>query len=390
MNIRKSTKLDFKVLVQALAIIFLITTEISAESNTPKKPAPTQPNPKTSAGAPTKNRPPISEGSKPSNPNPRRDNPNNPPVSIPEVVKPTPMPLPKKPNNPPVSIPEVVKPTPMPLPKKPNNPPVSIPEVVKPTPMPLPTKPNNPPVSIPEVVKPTPMPLPTRPNNPPVSIPEVVKPTPVPLPKKPNNPPVSIPEVVKPKPMPLPTKPIDPPVSIPEVAKPTPVPLRRPIVSDRKPLPPTGATKAPIQETPRYATYSDRNNQRNALNNQNYYQQQTVRDFYEHTRKYPQPSFRNQGNNNNFNTYSWVNNNRYFYGYNYRNFNYITCYDRFNNRFSIITIPNENLTYPVVIQPYPPVSIQPYPVNYYQTFDTTGILSSILMLLRITQGNYIW
>ena len=370
MNLVHSTKLSFSILVQSLAIIFLITAEISADSNTPKKPAPTQPNPKTSAVTPTKNRPPISEGSKPSNPNPAKDKPNNPPVSIPEVVKPTP--------------------TPVPLPTKPANPPVAIPEVIKPTPMPLPKKPNNPPVSIPEVVKP--MPLPKKPANPPASIPEVVKPTLMPLPKKPNNPPVSIPEVVKPKPMPIPTKPNNPPASIPEAAKPTPtpVPLRRPIVSDRKPLPTTEATKAPIQEAPRYTTYSDRNNQRNALNNQNYYQQQTVRDFYEHTRKYPQPISRNQGYTNNFNTYSWVNNNRYFYGYNYRNYNYITCYDRFNNRFSIITIPNDYQNYPVVIQPYPPVMIQPYPVNYYQTFDTTGFLSPILMLLRITQGNYTW
>ena len=347
MNIRKKAKLDFSILVQSLAIIFLITAEISAESNTPKKPAPTQPNPKNSAGAPTKNRPLISEGSKPSKPIPaNKEKPNNPPVSIPEVVKPTPTPLPKKPANPPVSIPEVAKPTPMPLPKKP--------------------------------------------ANPPVSIPEVVKPKPITLPKKPANPPVSIPEVVKPKPIPLPTKPNNPPVSIPEVVKPTPVPLRRPIVSDKKPLPPTQPTKAPIQETPRYTTYPDRNNQRNALNNQNYYQQQTVRDFYEHTRKYPAPISRNQGYTNNFNTYSWVNNNRYFYGYNYRNYNYITCYDRFNNRFSIITIPNDNQNYPVVIQPYPPVMIQPYPIGYYQTFDTTGFLSPILMLLRIAQGNYIW
>ena len=326
MNLDKRAKLNFSVLVQSIAMIFLITAEISADSNTPKKPTPRQPNPKTSAVAPTKNRPPISEGSKPRNPNPSKDKPNNPPVSIPEVVKPTPMPLRKKPNNPPISIPEVAKPTPIPLPKKPNNPPVSIPEVVKPKPMPLPKKPIVPPVSIPEVVKPTP----------------------------------------------------------------TPVPLRRPIVSDKKPLLPTQPTKAPIQEAPRYTTYSDRKNQRNALNNQNYYHQQTVRDFYEHTRKYPQPISRNQGYTNNFNTYSWVNNNRYFYGYNYRHYNYITCYDRFNNRFSIITVPNENLNYPVVIQPYPPVMIQPYPVNYYQTFDTTGFLSSVLMLLRITQGNYIW
>ena len=372
MNIRKRAKLDFSILVQSLAIIFLITAEISADSNTPKKPAPTQLNPKNSVVTPTKNRPPISEGSKPSNPIPAKDKPNNPPVAIPEVAKPTPMPLPKKPANPPVSIPEVVKPTPtpMPLPKKPANPPVAIPEVVKPTP--------------------TPMPLPTKPANPPVAIPEVVKPKPMPLPKKPAKPPVAIPEVVKPKPIPLPTKPNNPPVSIPEVVKPTPVPLRRPIVSDKKPLPPTQPTKAPIQETPRYTTYPDRNNQRNALNNQNYYQQQTVRDFYEHTRKYPQPISRNQGYTNNFNTYSWVNNNRYFYGYNYRNYNYITCYDRFNNRFSIITIPNDYQNYPVVIQPYPPVMIQPYPIGYYQTFDTTGFLSPILMLLRIAQGNYIW
>ena len=164
MNIVKRAKLDFNVLVQSLAIIFLITTEISADSNTPKNPAPTQPNPKNSAVTPNKQRPPISEGSKPSNPNPPKDKANNPPVSIPEVVKPKPIPLPKKPNDPPVSIPEVVKPKPIPLPKKPNDPPVSIPEVVKPAP--------------------------------------------------------------------------------------TPVPLRRPIVSDKKPLPPTGATKAPIQEPP--------------------------------------------------------------------------------------------------------------------------------------------
>ena len=240
--------------------------------------------------------------------------------------------------------------------------------------MPLPKKPANPPAAIPEVVKPKPMPLPKKPANPPISIPEIVKPTPTPIPlsKKPNNPPVSIPEVVKPTPMPIP------------------IPLRRPIVSDKKPLHPTGATKAPIQETPRYTTYLDRNNQRNISNNQNYYQQQTVRDFYEHTIKYPQPISRNQGYTNNFNTYSWVNNNRYFYGYNYRNYNYITCYDRFNNRFSIITVPNENLNYPVVIQPYPPVMIQPYPVNYYQTFESTRFLSPILMLLRLTQGHYIW
>ena len=346
MNIRKRAKLDFSILVQSLAIIFLITAEISAESNTPKKPAPTQPNPKNSVVTPTKNRPPISEGSKPSNPIPAKDKPNNPPVAIPEVAKP--MPLPKKPANPPVSIPEVAKPTPMPLPKRPANPPVSIPEVVKPTPMPLPKKPANPPVAIPEVVKPKPITLPKRPIDPPVSIPEVVKPTP------------------------------------------TPIPLRRPIVSDRKPLPPTQPTKAPIQEAPRYTTYSDSNNRRNIPNNQNYYHQQTVRDFYEHTRKYPQPISRNQGYTNNFNTYSWVNNNRYFYGYNYRNYNYITCYDRFNNRFTIITIPNDNQNYPVVIQPYPPVIIQPYPIGYYQTFDTTGFLSPILMLLRIAQGNYIW
>ena len=372
MNLDKRAKLDFSILVQSLAIIFLITAEISAESNTPKKPAPTQPNQKTSAVTPTKNRPPISEGSKPSNPIPAKDKPNNPPVAIPEVAKPTPMPLPKKPANPPVSIPEVVKPTPtpMPLPTKPANPPVAIPEVVKPKPMPLPKKPNNPPVSIPEVVKPKPMPIPTKPANPPVAIPEAAKPTPIPLPKKPANPPVSIPEVVKPTPVPF--------------------PLRKALVSDRKPLPPTGVTKAPIQEAQRYTTYSDRNNQRNALNNQNYYHQQTVRDFYEHTRKYPQPISRNQGYTNNFNTYSWVNNNRYFYGYNYRNYNYITCYDRFNNRFSIITVPNENLTDTVVIQPYPPVMIQRYPIGYYQTFDSTGFLSPILMLLRIAQGNYIW
>ena len=325
MNLDKRAKLDFSILVQSLAIIFLITAESSADSNTPKKPGPSQANPKTSAVAPTKNLPPISERSKPSNLNPAKEKPNNPPVSIPEVVKPKPIPLPKKPNNPPVSIPEVVKPMPITLPKKPINPPVSIPEVVKP------------------------MPLPKKPIDPPVSIPEVVKPTP------------------------------------------TPVPLRRPIVSDKKPLPPVEATKAPIQEPPpRYTTFVDSNNRRNIPNNQNNYHQQTVRDFYEHTRKYPQPISRNQGYTNNFNTYSWVNNNRYFYGYNYRNYNYITCYDRFNNRFSIITVPNENLNYPVVIQPYPPVMIQPYPVNYYQTFDTTGFLSSVLMLLRITQGNYIW
>ena len=283
MNICKRANLDFKVLVQSLAIIFLITTEISADSNTPKKPTSAQPNPKNSAVAPTKNRPPISEGPKPSKPIPAKEKPNNPPVSTPEVVKPTPLPVPAKPANPPASIPEVVKPTP------------------------------------------------------------------------------------------------------------TPVPLRRPIVSDRKPLPPTGATKAPIQEPPpRYTTFVESNNRRNIPNNQTNYHQQTVRDFYEHTRKYPQPISRNQGYNNNFNTYSWVNNNRYFYGYNYRNYNYITCYDRFNNRFSFITVPNENLTYPVVIQPYPPVMIQPYPVNYYQAFDTTGFLSPILMLLRITQGNYTW
>ena len=327
MKLDKRAKLDFSILVQALAIIFLITAEISADSNTPKKPAPTQPNPKNSAVTPPKNRTPISEGSKPSNPTPPKDKPNNPPVSIPEVVKPKPIPLPKKPIDPPVSIPEVVKPKPIPLPAKPTNPPVSVPEVVKPTPTPVPAKPANPPASIPEVVKPTP----------------------------------------------------------------TPVPLRRPIVSDRKPLPPTGATKAPIQEPPpRYTTFVESNNRRNIPNNQTNYHQQTVRDFYEHTRKYPQPISRNQGYNNNFNTYSWVNNNRYFYGYNYRNYNYITCYDRFNNRFSFITVPNENLTYPVVIQPYPPVMIQPYPVNYYQAFDTTGFLSPILMLLRITQGNYTW
>ena len=213
---------------------------------------------------------------------------------------------------------------------------------------------------------------------------------PTPVPAKPANPPVAIPEVVKPKPVPLLTKPANPSATIPEVVKQKPVPLRRPVASDKKPLPSTPSAKAPIQETPRYTTYSDRNNQRNALNNQNYYQQQTVRDFYEHTRKYPQPISRNQGFTNNFNTYSWVNNNRYFYGYNYRNYNYITCYDRFNNRFTIITVPCENLNYPVVIQPYPPVIIQPYPVNYCQTIDTTGFLSPILMLLRITQGNYIW
>ena len=302
MNLVKRAKLDFKVLVQSLAIIFLITAEISADSNTPKKPAPTQPNQKNSVVTPTKNRPPISEGSKPSNPIPAKD----------------------------------------------------------------------------------------KPNNPPVSIPEVVKPMPTPVPTKPANPPVTIPEVVKPKPVPLLTKPANPSATIPEVVKQKPVPLRRPVASDKKPLPSTPSAKAPIQETPRYTTYSDRNNQRNALNNQNYYQQQTVRDFYEHTRKYPQPISRNQGFTNNFNTYSWVNNNRYFYGYNYRNYNYITCYDRFNNRFTIITVPCENLNYPVVIQPYPPVIIQPYPVNYCQTIDTTGFLSPILMLLRITQGNYIW
>ncbi len=371
MNIRKRANLDFKVLVQALAIIFLITTEISADSNTPKKPTSAQPNPRNSAGAPTKNRPPISEGSKPSKPIPAKEKPNNPPVSTPEVVKPTPIPVPAKPANPPVSIPEVVKPKPIPVPAKPANPPVTIPEVVKPKPIPVPAKPANPPVTIPEVVKPKPIPLPTKPANPPVSIPEVVKPKPIPLPKKPNDPPVSIPEVVKPTP--------------------TPVPLRRPIVSDRKPLPTTGATKAPIQEAPpRYTTFIDSNNRRNIPNNQNYYHQQTVRDFYEHTRKYPQPLVNNQGRINNYNGYSWVNNNRYFRGYNYGNYTYISCYDRFNNRFSIITVPNENLTYPVVIQPYPPVMIQPYPVNYYQAFDTTGFLSPILMLLRITQGNYTW
>ncbi|MCY2941401.1 MAG: hypothetical protein NTV50_07000 [Planctomycetota bacterium] len=369
MNIVKRAKLDFMILAQSVAIIFLITTEITADTIKPKNPAPTQPNPKTSAVTPNKQRPPISEGSKPSNPNPPKDKANNPPVSIPEVVKPSPTPVPAKPANPPASIPEVVKPKPITLPAKPSNPPIFTPEVVKPKPIPLPKKPNDPPVSIPEVVKPTP--VPAKPSNPPVSTPEVVKPKPIPLPKKPNDPPVSIPEVVKPTP--------------------TPVPLRRPIVSDKKPLPTTGATKAPIQEPPpRYTTFVDSNNRRNMPINQTNYHQQTVRDFYEHTRKYPQPISRNQGNTNNFNTYSWVNNNRYFYGYNYRNYNYITCYDRFNNRFSFITVPNENLTYPVVIQPYPPVMIQPYPVNYYQAFDTTGFLSPILMLLRITQGNYIW
>ena len=319
MNLVKKAKLDFMILAQSVAIIFLITAKISADSNTPKNPSPAQPNQKTSEVAPTKQRPPISEGSKPSNPNPPKDKPNNPPASIPEVIKPTPTPVPAKPANPPVSIPEVVKPKPITLPAKPANPPVSIPEVVKPTPKPVPTKPANPTVSIPEVVKPTP----------------------------------------------------------------TPVPLRRPIVSDKKSLPPTGATRAPIQEPPpRYTTYSDSNNRRNISNNQNYYHQQTVRDFYAHTRKYPAPLLTNQGYINNYNGYSWVNNNRYFRGYNYRNYNYITCYDQFNNRFSIIAVPVESLNYPIITQPYP--------VNYYQAFDTTGFLSPILMLLRITQGNYTW
>ena len=305
MKLLHPTKFILSILVPSIGIIFALTNEASGDSNSPKRTRQTQTNPKSSAVEPVKIRPTIPENTKPSNPTPPKDKPNNPPVSIPEVVKPKPIPLPAKPITPPVSIPEVVKPKPIPLPAKPANPPASIPEVVKPTP--------------------------------------------------------------------------------------TPVPLRRPIVSDRKPLPPTGATKAPIQEPPpRYTTFVESNNRRNIPNNQTNYHQQTVRDFYEHTRKYPQPISRNQGYNNNFNTYSWVNNNRYFYGYNYRNYNYITCYDRFNNRFSFITVPNENLTYPVVIQPYPPVMIQPYPVNYYQAFDTTGFLSPILMLLRITQGNYTW
>jgi hypothetical protein len=349
MKLLHPTKFILSILVPSIGIIFALTNEASGDSNSPKRTRQTQTNPKSSAVEPVKIRPTIPENTKPSNPTPPKDKPNNPTVSVPEVVKPKPIPLPKKPIDPPVSIPEVVKPKPIPLPAKPITPPVSIPEVVKPKPIPLPAKPANPPVSVPEVVKPTPTPVPAKPANPPASIPEVVKPTP------------------------------------------TPVPLRRPIVSDRKPLPPTGATKAPIQEPPpRYTTFVESNNRRNIPNNQTNYHQQTVRDFYEHTRKYPQPISRNQGYNNNFNTYSWVNNNRYFYGYNYRNYNYITCYDRFNNRFSFITVPNENLTYPVVIQPYPPVMIQPYPVNYYQAFDTTGFLSPILMLLRITQGNYTW
>ena len=321
MNLIKKSKLDFSILIQSIAMVFALATEVSADSNATKKAAPTQnKNAKTSAVDPVKNRPRNSEGAKPSNPNPS----------------------PAKPNN---------------------NPPVSIPEIVKPKPAPVPAKPNNPPVSIPEVVKPNPAPVPAKPNNPPVSIPEVVKPNPAPVPAKPNNPPVSIPEVVKPKP--------------------TPVPLRKPIVSDKKPLPPKVATKAPIQEIPpRYTTYLDGNNQRNSRNNQSFYHQQTVRDFYEHTRKYPTPLLTNQGYFNNYNTYSWVDNNRYFRGYNYRNCCYITCYDRFYNRFSLIAVPVESLNYPAVIPGYP--------VGYSQTFDITGFLNPLLMLIRITQGNYAW
>ena len=280
MNRVKKAKLDLRILVQSFAIIFAIATEIKADSIATKKANPLQNNnPKSSVVDSVKHLPKISEKAKPNTP------------TIPTV----------------------------------------------------------------------------KPNNPPVSIPEVVKPKTAPLPVKPNNPLVSIPEVVKPKT----------------------APLHTPIISANKQLPNNQATPRLVQDSPRMVRKiapaeknPDGNGRRSSPINQNFYHQQTVRDFYEHTRKYPAPMINNQGYLNNYNTYSWADNNRYFRGYNYRNLNYITCYDRFYNRFSIIAVPVESFEYPI--------ATQLYPVGYYQTFDTIGFLSPILMLLRITQGNYTW
>ncbi len=227
---------------------------------------------------------------------------------------------------------------------KSNKPSVSITEDVKPKPVPLPTKPNTPPVA--------------KPVDPPVAIPEITKPKPVPLPAKPNIPPVA--------------KPVNPPVAIP---RPLPVPKPPMVPQPSRPTP-----RLPVQEPVLNLINPIGPDRRNQPLDRNFYVQQTVRDYHTHVHKYPVPLYRNQGFVNYPSTYSWINNNRYYYGCYYRNYNYITCYDWFNRRFSIIAMPVQYPVYPIV-SAYTPVA-------YCQSLDTNGFLGPMLMLLRIAQGNY--
>ena len=195
-------------------------------------------------------------------------------------------------------------------------------------------------------------------NKPSVSITEDVTPKPVPLPAKPNIPPVA--------------KPVDPPVAIP---RPLPVPKPPMVPQPSRPTP-----RLPVQEPVLNLINPIGPDRRNQPLDRNFYVQQTVRDYHTHVHKYPVPLYRNQGFVNYPSTYSWINNNRYYYGCYYRNYNYITCYDWFNRRFSIIAMPVQNPVYPIV-STYTPVA-------YCQSLDTNGFLGPMLMLLRIAQGNY--
>jgi hypothetical protein len=377
-----------KNLILTLVVGILITGNVCADSASPKKPSQPQNNTPPTTDF-TRQRPRLERSKQDTITLPASKS-NKPSVSITEDVTPKPVPLPAKPNippvakpvDPPVAIPEITKPKPVPLPAKPNIPPVA--------------KPDDPPVAIPEITKPKPVPLPAKPNippvakpvDPPVAIPEITKPKPVPLPAKPNippvakpvDPPVAIPEITKPKPVPLPTKPNTPPVAKPvdpPVAIPRPLPVPKPPMV---PQPSRPTPRLPVQEPVLNLINPIGPDRRNQPLDRNFYVQQTVRDYHTHVHKYPVPFYRNQGFVNYPSTYSWINNNRYYYGCYYRNYNYITCYDWFNRRFSIIAMPVQNPVYPIV-STYTPVA-------YCQSLDTNGFLGPMLMLLRIAQGNY--
>ncbi|NBR07230.1 MAG: hypothetical protein EBT92_15895, partial [Planctomycetes bacterium] len=66
MKLLNPTKLFLSTLVQSLGIMLALTSQVSGDSNNPKRTRQSQTNPKSSAVEPVKIRPTISENTKPS------------------------------------------------------------------------------------------------------------------------------------------------------------------------------------------------------------------------------------------------------------------------------------------------------------------------------------
>ncbi|GEM_PF-2921878 len=243
----------------------------------------------------------------------------------------------------------------------------------------------------PIVIKPVePMVKPSPKEQPPVIKP--VEPLVKPSPKV--EPIVIKPEDQKPS---LIAKPKNTPVVVPEVIKTVrPVPLYKkldlepkPVVVERKTDHPVGSPRPIVSpNTPRVMGFTDRNyNGRNPNNGEkNRIPEFRAAPVYAGNLQSPYYGRSNYGRAyyGNSYPYCWSNSQRNYYGWNFGNYNYITCYDVFQGQYYVRALPyysNDNCLNNVIYNE----------TNYFdatQQLNFNHGLNLLFSLLRVLQGNF--